>query len=309
MELTKHFDNLLTDTINLPKWRLEQLPERVETLYGKLRLSDSVGQLVTGKTPQGSWAHRTIIKPLPGLEYDADVLIHMKENESWDTTKAKYLDVIDRALESAGYAHRQAKTRCVRVSYANECHVDLVPYVLTSDGYHIVNAETGEWEDTNPEGFTAWMRERDDITNGNFRKVVRIMKFLRDHRASFTDVPSIILTTMMGNRISHDAEYGDPRAYQNVPKTLVTVVDAPAALCQMPCACDKVSAGAGEGLGSGSAGSAVSPPPPPQPASSATPSKAPPPRRAARYVSREKTGLSKVCMTDINKWLKPAQTL
>lgn len=226
MELTKHFDNLLTDTINLPKWRLEQLPERVETLYGKLRLSDSVGQLVTGKTPQGSWAHRTIIKPLPGLEYDADVLIHMKENESWDTTKAKYLDVIDRALESAGYAHRQAKTRCVRVSYANECHVDLVPYVLTSDGYHIVNAETGEWEDTNPEGFTAWMRERDDITNGNFRKVVRIMKFLRDHRASFTDVPSIILTTMMGNRISHDAEYGDPRAYQNVPKTLVTVVDA-----------------------------------------------------------------------------------
>jgi len=226
MELVKHFNNLLTDTVNLPNWRLDQLGQRVDTLYGRLSNDAVLGDLVTDKTPQGSWAHRTIIKPQPDLEYDADVLIHMKENEAWANEKSKYLDAFDATFGAAGYHDREKKTRCVRVIYANDCHVDLVPYVMTQDGYHIINAETGRWEDTNPGGFTEWMRERDEITNGNFRKVIRLMKFLRDHRTSFTDVPSIILVTMMGNRVNKWVPYSDPKAYENVPRTLVTIVES-----------------------------------------------------------------------------------
>lgn len=190
MQHTGHFDTLLRDTVNLPQARLDQLSDRVGSIYDALLADAALGDLVIGKTPQGSWAHRTIIKPAEGKEYDADVLIHLDENYDWSDDKPEYINELYRALGRAGYADRHRKTRCVRVQYANDCHIDLVPYVTTWAGAKIVNRATGEWEDTNPQGFAAWMNERDTITNGNFRKVVRLMKFLRDHKNSFTGTRS-----------------------------------------------------------------------------------------------------------------------
>lgn len=225
MQHTGHFDTWLRDTVNLPQARLDQLSGRVDSIYDALRADAVLGDLVTGKTPQGSWAHRTIIKPAEGKEYDADVLIHLDENDDWSDDKAEYINELYRALGRAGYADRHRKTRCVRVQYANDCHVDLVPYVTTWTGARIVNRSTGEWEDTNPQGFTAWMNERDTITDGNFRKVVRLMKFLRDHKNSFTGTRSIILTTLLGERVSALTPLLEQGAYGNVPKTLVRVVE------------------------------------------------------------------------------------
>ncbi|EUA56379.1 hypothetical protein I553_2711 [Mycobacterium xenopi 4042] len=40
--------------------------------------------LITGKRPQGSWAHRTIIDPAVGdNEFDADFMLDMSENPDW----------------------------------------------------------------------------------------------------------------------------------------------------------------------------------------------------------------------------------
>jgi hypothetical protein len=45
--------------------------------------------------------------------------------------------------------------------------VDVVPYIVRADGSKVmVNRETNAFEETNPEGFTAWMKERDDIAKG-----------------------------------------------------------------------------------------------------------------------------------------------
>lgn len=226
MQHTGQFDALLRDTVNLPQSRLDQLSDRVDAIYRALRADTTIGDLVTGKTSTGSWAHRTIIKPQEGKEYDADVLVHLAENQDWTDTKAEYINELYRALGRAGYADRHRKTRCVRVQYANDCHIDLVPFVTTWTGAkHIVNRSTGEWEDTNPEGFTTWMNERDKTTSGNFRKVVRLMKFLRDHKNSFTGTRSIILTTLLGERVSGFIPVIEPGAYGNVPKTLVRVVE------------------------------------------------------------------------------------
>lgn len=224
MELPKHFDNLLTDTVNLPQGRLDDLDGKVDAIYAVLKKDDQVKALVTGKTPQGSWAQRTIIRPQNGKEYDADVLIHMKENTDWDSEKIKYLSELKAALVRAGYTCER-HTRCVRVIYAADCHVDLVPYVDTTMGQMIVNADTGEWEGSDPDGFSRWMRERDEATGGNFRKVVRLIKFLRDHRDSFTGTRSIILTTVLGERVATVSLFRDPRAFDNVPCSLVTLIE------------------------------------------------------------------------------------
>jgi hypothetical protein len=220
-----YFDTLLKDTVNLPSERLEQLNDRVESIYRAVRTDDEYGDLLTDKSKQGSWAHRTIIKPKPDKEYDADVLLHLDHKPDWDSDRAQYIEQLYWALGRVGYPDRHRKTRCVRVQYANDCHIDLVPYVQAPEGWRIVNKKSGQWELTNPHGFTAWMKERDDLTNAYFRKVVRLMKFLRDHKNSFTGTPSIILTTLLGNRATWTTKLTKPTAYSTVSDTLVTLVE------------------------------------------------------------------------------------
>src|SRR3546814_6616688 len=66
------------------------------------------------------------------------------------------------------------KCRCVRVSYANDMHVDIVPHVILSGWREvIVNRDENIWEDTNPQGFTDWMKKQDQIA-GRDRKSTRL---------------------------------------------------------------------------------------------------------------------------------------
>lgn len=225
MQFTDDFNSFLKDVVNLPQGRLDQLGERVDVLYRALKTDPVYGGLVTNKIPQGSWAHRTIIKPKEGLEYDADFLLCVDENEDWANDKAQYIERLYWALSGAGYQGKcTRKTRCVRVQYANDSHIDIVPYVDTWSGQRIVNKSTGEWENTNPEGFTDWMKQRDSWTNKNFRRVVRLMKYIRDNHGGFQGTRSIILTTLLGERVNQVTSILDPNAYGDVPKALQRMV-------------------------------------------------------------------------------------
>ena len=116
------------------------------------------------------------------------------------------------------------KNRCVRVTYANDCHVDIVPYVVQADGTEvIVNRTTDEFEETNPIGFTSWIQEKDVVTGGDLRKVIRLMKYLRDHRGAFA-IKSILLTTVVGERVEQWRKDNDASYYADVPTTLLHVV-------------------------------------------------------------------------------------
>jgi hypothetical protein len=80
MKLDEHFNVLLKDTVNLSQFKLDLLDERVDAVYKALKADDQVGPFIIGKTPQGSWAHRTIINPVGDNEFDADFMLDMKEN-------------------------------------------------------------------------------------------------------------------------------------------------------------------------------------------------------------------------------------
>jgi len=226
MESVKQFNDFLNDHVNLGIGSLELLDRNVDAIYAALKADEELKPLIVKKDPQGSWAHRTIIKPQKGKEFDADFMLVMKENEDW-TDPVEYRNAIKRALNR----HDKYKTmpvshscRAVTVTYADS-HVDIVPFVALSDGRDvIVNGDDNEWEDSDPQSFTDWMRERDDITGRNFRKVVRIMKYLRDN-SDWAGTKSIILTTLLGDRVSHTKAIFDPNYYGNVPTTLVNLVE------------------------------------------------------------------------------------
>ena len=79
----------------------------------------------------------------------------------------------------------------------------------------IINYAEDKFEDTHPEGFTAWMKEKDELSNGNLRKVIRLVKYIRDFKETFS-VPSVILTMLLGERVQ---AFGEAGKYADVPTT------------------------------------------------------------------------------------------
>jgi hypothetical protein len=80
------------------------------------------------------------------------------------------------------------------------------------------------WERTDTDGFTDWMKAQDRIANGHLREVIRIMKFLRDHKNSFTGTKSILLTTLLGERVEGWREIVDAGYYADLPTALLHIV-------------------------------------------------------------------------------------
>jgi hypothetical protein len=194
----------------------------VDAIHVALGVDAVVGPLLDDLIPQGSWAHRTIIRPLGGREFDADVLMKMTPVAAWEPKD--YLKAVRAAFRRTSTYRDMVtkKNRCVRVVYANDCHVDVVPYLILGDRREvIVNFADNAYEDTNPDGFTDWMRERDGVANGNLRKVIRLLKYVRDYKGTF-DCKSVILTTLVGERIS---EWSAAERYKDVPTTLVNVLE------------------------------------------------------------------------------------
>jgi hypothetical protein len=223
VKLVDYFDSFLEETVNLNQSRLDLLDARVQSIVVTAGLDDVIGPILVGHIPQGSWAHRTIIKPVGTDEYDADFLLQLEENDDWSDNPKCYVEETEAAFRgSTTYRDMvRRKNRCVRIVYAGACHVDVVPYIIRADGSKvIVNRETNDFEETNPEGFTAWMKEKDDLANGHLRRVIRLVKYIRDSKNTFS-CPSVILTTLLGERIqAWDAE----SRYPDVPTALKSIV-------------------------------------------------------------------------------------
>ncbi|MGC9496469.1 SMODS domain-containing nucleotidyltransferase [Streptomyces sp. WG7] len=229
MQCRKNFDTFLKDTVNLSEAKLTLLDDRVEAIYKALKADPELGPLIRGKKPQGSWAQRTIINPVGNSEFDADFMLHFTEKDEWADNPKTYIDKVYTALHRHsvyGSMPHTRKCRCVQLSYANSMHVDIVPYLQLADGREvIVNRDANTWEQTNPAGFTAWMQTKDGIANNNLRKVIRLMKYLRNHRGSFTGTRSIILTTLLGERVAEIKTLTEPGCHSDVPTALLTIVE------------------------------------------------------------------------------------
>jgi len=226
---TDYFKNFLDNTVNLSQWKLDLLSARVDTIYGVLRADDDLGPLIKKKIPQGSWPQKTIINPQNGKAFDGDFMVQMVENPDWETDKKKYGDAVYNVLhKTSPYKNMPhgRKCRCVYVNYAdNAMHVDIVPFVLRADGTQwIINKDENKWERTDTDGFTDWMKAQDKIANRRLREVIRIMKFLRDKKNSFTGTKSILLTTLLGERVEAWRTVLDPGYYGDLPTALLHIV-------------------------------------------------------------------------------------
>jgi hypothetical protein len=223
MKLTDHLEYILTGTVNLNQSRIDQLDSRLSAIETYLRGHDEIAPVLLEVIPQGSYAHRTIIKPVGTHEFDADALLRMTLQESWEPHD--YTRKVCAAFHDSGTYKNMVgrRTRSVEIKYANDCHLDLVPYLDLDSGRWITNHKLNEFEETNPEGFSAWLEDHDEITGGRLVEVIRLMKYLRDFKQTFT-IPSFILSMLLAEQVSEWRLILEPDAYTDLPTALVTIL-------------------------------------------------------------------------------------
>lgn len=235
MKLHEYFAGLLTRQVNIDRTRLADLQQHVDALAECLSGDVALKRVLRGFSRQGSWAHRTIIRPQPDREYDADVILRMRHHRGWAQDPQQYLHAVHASLaRNELYRPRiELKTRCVRVSYAGDCHVDLVPCLEYGFSYFdehlIVNRTENTLEPVNPAGFARWFEGKDCVAAGNLRKTVRLLKFVRDFHGQF-DIPSVVLTVLVAGRVSRWDEFW--LRYRDLPSAFTTLVDRTNTLVQ-----------------------------------------------------------------------------
>lgn len=223
MKLTNQFNDFLAETVNLNTTRVNLLSDAVVNLKSFIRKS-GYGARIKTFARQGSWAHQTIIKPLAGREYDADLLMIVYAKDGWSASD--YLDKLYDIFAASG-VYRDKVTRydyCVTIEYAGIRKVDIAPCVIDRfrPGYEVCNRETNEFEESRPLEYTDWLITQNGYSGGNsFRKVTRLLKYLRNIKTTFT-CPSVLLTTLVGEQISW-LDQGKVN-YEDVPTALLTLV-------------------------------------------------------------------------------------
>ena len=224
MKLIPQFTSFLKDTVNLNQTRIDLLEGNVEAIKNFIRQCEWKPR-IRGFEEQGSWAHDTIIKPVEGAEFDADLLVMVDPVDDW--TAKDYVVNLGKALAQSPTYGEKTKTwdYCVTITYQGQRKIDIAPCVvgrLTKDRLEVCNRPVDKFEVSEPIAYTNWLRERNALSGGNsFRKVTRLLKYLRDIKSTFT-CPSVLLTTLLGMQIEwYDKDTDD---FADVPTTLRTVM-------------------------------------------------------------------------------------
>ena len=169
MKLVSEFGKFMNETVNLNETRLSLLEKRVAAIKKFLRGSDwepSISSFIE----QGSWANKTIIRPVDGGEFDADLLVKVKPVEGWDA--AEYVKELGKVFRSSGrYSDKiQVYDFCVTITYADECKIDIAPLVigrLVEGGLEVCDKRSNTFVSSSPVEYTTWLREKNGYSGNN----------------------------------------------------------------------------------------------------------------------------------------------
>jgi hypothetical protein len=220
MKLLDHFKTFMDDQVDLNQTRIAQLDDSVSSVQTAIKGSGWKASIIEFSA-HGSWAHGTIIKPLPDKEFDADLLVVVRTVEGWEAKD--YVNTLYSALEqNATYKDKLRRySHCVTIEYAGVRRIDVAPIVRARrvPGWdEVCNRTTNEFERSAPTEYTKWVIEKNAIAGGNdLKKVTRLLKYLRDIKGNFT-CPSFLLTSLLGLRVQESDKNAD--AFPDTPTTL-----------------------------------------------------------------------------------------
>lgn len=225
-------DNLLIgicDKLQLQPSLYELADERYHVIADTIQDDDAFNNVKLRMYPQGSFRLKTTVKPLKGNEYDLDFVVELPVNA--EMMPRELYDNIYRILRHDGVHNDmvEKKTRCVRLNYANDFHIDIMPGKAIDRATNeiiVPDRELVRWyHHSNPIGYAQWFEnqakaqiinevrkfqanaepiEDQEITARlePLRRAVQLIKRYRDIYCDKNDaepVRSIVICTLMGN--------------------------------------------------------------------------------------------------------------
>lgn len=122
---------------------------------------------------QGSLIIGTTVRPLPGKEFDLDIVLHI-EDSYLNHSPTEIYNELFRVLSSHDTYKPllQKKNRCVRINYNSDFHMDILPgCIITTDNTRLMIAENSlrlTWSRTNPKGYAEWFKRISEINQSQF---------------------------------------------------------------------------------------------------------------------------------------------
>ena len=204
--------------------------------------------------PHGSVRILTTVKPIGKDEFDLDIAIHLK-SDTPHTPQRVYAE-LKRCMEA--YAQKyglkiEAKNRCIRLDYARDFHMDILPgiqeNIFDQNKIKVPDRELGDWVSSDPRGYGDWfigkanlVRESllekslraEKLPADNFKhkkplqRAVQLIKRYRDIYFQKDDTyktSSIILTTIAGQFYHGEESIFD--TMDNIITTIRTKVNEP----------------------------------------------------------------------------------
>lgn len=155
------------EKLQLDRTRRENADSSYTAVTELLKDSNSLfGKVDIEIYPQGSFAIQTTVKPLAREEYDLDFVLEVALDWKQINQPTVLLDELFNVLKASGRYSKscERKNRCVRLNYAGEFHMDILPACPNTDfggtNIKVPDRNTKTWTDSNPKGFAGWFEER-----------------------------------------------------------------------------------------------------------------------------------------------------
>ncbi len=222
MKHTDEFERFLSEVVNINSTRLNTLKASVTAIENFVRDSDWEPEIIEF-FPQGSWAHKTIIKPPKTKAYDADLVVYVEPIEDWEARQ--YLDSLYNIFKGNNvYREKIGRySHCLTLTYAGKRNLDIACCVMFADETKICNRSGNTFEQTAPKKYTDWVNKKNSHSgNDRLREVTRLVKYLRDIKTTFS-CESVLLTTLLGNNIYTTDNL--LQNFQDVPSALKIVIE------------------------------------------------------------------------------------
>lgn len=211
MECNKNFE-VFHENLSLKQTREERIAGGVRTLRQFLRSDRSSDKDETGIADvlvdlftQGSYAMGTAVRPLhESDEFDVDVVLvlNLTQEDGGLPDSTATLQWLARRLRGNGpYKGKvEIKNRCVRLNYAGEFHLDVVPTVPSEGQKLMLPDKAGYWVATDPRGYMTWFAQRDSGSGGHLMRIVKYLKWWR-HVGKQKKVTSVVLTALLAEHM------------------------------------------------------------------------------------------------------------
>jgi hypothetical protein len=242
----------IAESLQLDPTQYDRMHESYDAVCRWLSAPESpVGDYRPTMYAQGSTAIGTTVKPKRDDEFDLDFVLQV---EGWNgSPMALYNAVYSRLNAHGAYSPKlKPMRRCVRIEYAGQFHLDIVPATLiaspTPTNILITDSTTQSWTSSNPKGFARWFlnQARTSMMKAE-RKIeplpkplsveekevlalaVQLMKRRRDelfaNEQNEDSIPrSIVLTTLAG--MYYQREESAAEALRNICMRIETAIAA-----------------------------------------------------------------------------------